>query len=89
MRYFHTVHFRAFYVIVASENNTEVDVLYADDISLEDEHFVLNQMEVFTRDVYYLEGRPEIDFTGTRVLASKPVSVYSGNGRAYLYAPVS
>ena len=83
------LHFRAFYMIVATEDNTEVDVYYADNVPLEDEHFTLNQFEVFTVDVHIISGRPQIDFTGTRVLATKPVGVYSGVGTAFIYAPVS
>ena len=50
--------------------------------------FTLNKYEVFTRDVYYVTGRPVIDFTGTRVLADKPVAVYSGAFSGAYYAEV-
>ena len=76
-------------MIVATEDNTEVDVHYANEVTLEDEQFTLNQYEVFTKDLYYVDGQPEIDFTGARVVANKAVGVYSGPGIAYVYASVS
>lgn len=77
-------------MIAATEDNTDVDVYYKyNGVPIEDEHVTLQKYEVFTRDVYYIDGQPHIDFTGTRVLATKPVSVYSGNGRAYLHAEAS
>lgn len=77
-------------MVIATEDNTEVGVYYTDNgIAIEDEHITLQQYEVFTRDAYHMEGRPQADFTGTRILATKPVSVYSGNGVAYLLADVS
>ena len=67
-------------MVVATEDNTEVAVYYPADVTLPDEYFTLNLYEVFTMDTYDI-GRLSIDFTGTRVVASKPVSVYSGVGR--------
>lgn len=58
-------------------------------VTLEDEHITLHKYEVFTRDCYHLDEKPEIDFTGTNVLATKPVSVYSGQGQSSFYAEVS
>lgn len=76
-------------MIVATENNTGVDVYYTDNgIAIEDEHITLQRYEVFTRNSYYLDGRPVIDFTGTRVLSNRPVSVYSGIGSANVYPEV-
>ena len=77
-------------MVVATEDNTDVEVHYVEngDVTLPDEHFTLNKHEVFTRDTYYVSGSPPIDFTGSRVLADKPVAVYSG-GILSLYAPVS
>ena len=74
---------------MATEDNSEVEVHYPDGVPLQDEHFTFNKYEVFSRDAFYVSDRPEIDFTGTRVLATKPVSVYSGIGKANLYASVS
>ena len=74
---------------MATEDNTEIDVHYADGIHLEDEHFTLNKYQIFHKDSNRVEGNREIDFTGSRVLATKPVSVYAGNGRVYLYVEVS
>ena len=71
-------HFRSFYMIVATESNTDVDVYYRPGVELEDEHFSLDPHEVFTMDTYEISGRPLIDLTGTRVVATKPVAVYSG-----------
>ena len=74
-------------MVVASEDNTEVDVYYTDDVTLDDEQFTLNQHEVFTRDVsYIIIGSSLDDFTGSRVLANKPVGVYSGHGCARINA---
>ena len=75
-------------MVVATEDNTEVDVYYPQSVPLEDEHFTLNLYEVFTMDTYEISGRPLIDLTGTRVVATKPVAVYSGVGRVELYAQV-
>jgi len=74
---------------VATEDNTEIDVHYADGIHLEDEHITLNKYEIFHKDSNFVEGNQKIDFTGSRVLATKPVSVYAGNGKVYLYVQVS
>ena len=69
-------------MVVATEDGTEVAVYYPADVTLTDEHFTLDLYEVFTMDTYDI-GRLIIDLTGTRVVASKPVSVYSGVGRAW------
>lgn len=77
-------------MVVATEDNTDVDVYYADNgIAVEDEHFTLQKFEVFTRDTRQMFMQPQIDFTGTRILATKPVSVYSGDGEVRIYATVS
>lgn len=77
-------------MVVASEDNTDIDVFYMDNgVTIEDEHITLQKYEVFTRDCYFLAGRPEIDFTGTHVLATKPVSVFSGLSEAYVPLSVS
>ena len=76
-------------MIVATESNTDVSVYYPADVELVDEYFSLDLHEVFTMDTYEISGRPLIDFTGTRVLATKAVAVYSGVGEVQgLYAPV-
>ena len=84
------VSFRGVYMLVATEDNTDVEVHYAEngDVTLPDEYFTLNKYEVFTRSTYYVTDQPEIDFTGSRVLTDKPVAVYSG-GQVYIHAPVS
>ncbi len=77
-------------MIVATDDDTEVDVYYTDDIvEVEDEHVMLNKHEIFTKDAWWITEQPELDFTGTRVMANKPITVYSGNGQAFLHAPVS
>lgn len=58
-------------------------------VTIDDEHITLHEYQVFARDAYYMEGKPELDFTGTRIVATKPVSVYSGNGAAIVYAVVT
>lgn len=76
-------------MVAATEDNTDVDVYYTDNgVAIEDEHITLQKYEVFTRDCYHIDGKPEIDFTGTHVLATKPISVYSGNGMARISAEV-
>ena len=67
-------------MVVATEDNTTVDVHYSN-VPLPNENFTLNQYEVFT-------GLIEGDFTGTRVVSNKPVSVYSG-GDVIFHAPVN
>lgn len=70
-------------MIVATEDNTDVDVFYTNNgVAIEDEHITLQKYEVFTKDSYYLDGKPKLDYSGTRILATKPVAVYSGNGAA-------
>lgn len=77
-------------MIVATEDNTDIHVLYTDNgVAIEDEHTILQKYDVFTVDSFYMDGRPHIDFTGSRILANKPVSVYSGNGLALLYVEVN
>ena len=73
-------------MIVATEDNTVVDVHYRSSASLADEQFTLNQYQVYTKDLYEVTGKPKTDLTGTRVVANKPVAVYSGVGRARLQA---
>lgn len=81
---------RAVYMIVASEDNTVVDVYYSDNgVIIEDEYITLHNYDVFTKDAYYMTGGRDIDFTGTRVMSTKPVSVYCGEGWTKIYAPVS
>lgn len=76
-------------MIVATEDNTQVGVYYTDNgIAIEDENITLQTHQVFTKDCYHLDGQPLIDFTGTRVVATKAVSVYSGNGLADISAVV-
>ncbi len=77
----------SFYMVVATEDNTDVQVMYAHDTV--EEYFTLDKYEVFTRDTYHVSGRPVTDFTGTQVLSSKPVAVFSGVAVAKLHAPVS
>lgn len=80
----------SFLMIVATDHYTNVDVYYAHNgVTIEDEHLTLQKYEVFTRDTSLLDGDTAIDFTGTHVVATKPISVYSGNGRAYLHPEVS
>lgn len=77
-------------MVVAAEDNTAINVYYTDNSTGRGtEQITLQKYEIFTRDCYYVEGRPHVDFTGTHVVATKPVSVYSGNGASYLYAQVS
>ena len=71
---------------MATEDDTLVDVYYPSDATLTDQQFVLNLYEVYTMDTYELPGKPVIDLTGTRVLANKPVAVYSGVGRSTMKA---
>ena len=73
-------------MIVATEDNTVVDVYYPSGASLTDEQVTLNQYQVYTKDLYEATGKPKTDLTGTRVVANKPVAVYSGVGRALLKA---
>ena len=70
----------AYYMVVATEDNTLVDIHYSN-VTVPDEQVTLNQYEVFTRNI---DG----DFTGTRVVADKAISVYSG-ALDELYADVS
>ena len=76
----------SYYTIVAAEGDTEVDVIYAAGLGLDDEHITLNAWATFTRDTFYDVDVDYLDFTGTRILASKPVAVYSG-GHMNLEAP--
>jgi hypothetical protein len=76
-------------MVVASDDNTEVHVSYPSGVSLSDEYFTLQRNQIFTKDLYYQSGKPKIDWTGARVLSTKPVGVYGGPGRAYSYASVS
>lgn len=77
-------------MVIATEDNTGVDVYYTyNGVTIPDEHITLQKYEVFTRDTYYMTSGDSIDFTGTQVLATKPVSVYSGDGWIKLAATVS
>ncbi len=77
-------------MVVATEDDTSVEVHYAEngDVTLPDEQFTLSKHDVFTRDTFLVDGRPKLDFTGSRVLADKPVTVYAG-GVVELFASVS
>lgn len=44
---------------------------------------------VFTKDAHYMTGTQAVNFTGTRILTTKPVSVYFGDGHVQLNTPVS
>lgn len=77
-------------MVVAAEDDTYVDVYYTDNgVTIEDEHVTLQKYEVFTRDAHYMTEGYLIDFTGTRVMATKPVAVYSGDGFVQIRASVS
>ncbi len=67
-------------MVVATEDDTDVEVQYAyvGSDTLPNEHFTINKHEVFTRNTYFIDGQPRLDFTGSRVLADKPVAVFSG-----------
>ena len=63
-------------MVAATDNNTQVEVHY-NTIALPDEQFTLDEYEVFTTSI---TG----DFTGTSVVADKPISVYSSiHGEVY------
>ena len=68
-------------MVVATEDNTTVDVYYSG-LPLPDEQFILHKFQVFTKT------SEDDDFTGARVVADKPVSVYSGS-YSHLYWGVS
>ena len=64
------------YLVVATEDNTQVDVYYS--TTDPDQRVTLNQFQVYTETI-------NDDLTGTRIVASKPVSVYCG-GYTYVSA---
>ena len=64
------------YLVVATEDNTQVDVYYS--TTDPDIRVTLNKYQVYTETIFD-------DLTGTRIVANKPVSVYCGGG-ANLYA---
>ena len=64
------------YLVVATEDNTQVDVYYS--TTDPDLRVTLNRFQVYTKTI------PD-DLTGTRIVTTKPVSVYCGGG-ANLFA---
>ena len=82
---------KAIYMVVATEDDTEVAVFHKDSYGYESPQiFIIHKHEVFTKDAYR-EGSSHYaaDYTGSRVLANKPVKVYSGHGAVSFYATVS
>ena len=75
-------------MVVATDSDTEVDVYYPNGTTLEDEHFTLNEFDVFSRDTYHNVDDHRMDLTGTQIVATKPVAVYSGNGRVIVQSTV-
>lgn len=76
---------KSFYMVVAYESGTEVQIFMKQGNSHVLTHeFALNRNEVFTENAFHdlSEATYWIDYTGGFVRSSKPVAVYSGHGSA-------
>lgn len=80
----------SFYMIVARERDTQVEVFTKENgVFVLDVSETLQEHQVFTRDARGQPGGSEIDYTGAYIVSSKPVAVYSGNQHVVLTKSVS